>query len=169
MMSWPNSLLWTSFILLLLLVTISLQMEYAANFSRLGRAFVLLPLLPNSWTSALIIYKLSKGCMSHLLYCPFFFPPLELSQIGFHLLSFLEINQISGVTGHLAIAFHQRCLAEVSLHMVLTWTPLSLSGLRGEALACHISKSLAAEVIAVHLHKHSGLTGHSGLQIRIML
>ena len=32
----------------------------------------------------------------------------------------------------------------------------------------HISKSLVAEVIALHLCKHSGLTGHSGLQIRIM-
>lgn len=52
-----------------------------------------------------------------------FFPPLELSQIGFHLLSFQSINQISGVTGHLAIAFHQRCLAEVSLHMVLICEP----------------------------------------------
>ena len=57
--------------------------------------------------------------MSHLPSSVLFFPHLELSPVGFHLLSFQSINQISGVTGHLAIAFHQGCLAEVSLHMVL--------------------------------------------------
>lgn len=93
------------------------------QFLTLGEEFVLLPLLPNSWTSAPLTYKLSKGCVSHLPSSVPFFPPLERSWIGFHLLSFQRINQISWVTGRLAIASHRGCLAEVSLHVVLIHEP----------------------------------------------
>ena len=102
------------------LVTILLQMEYAANFSRLGKSLsFFLPSCPTPGLQLqLYINFLRDMCPISLLVSPFF-PHLELSPVGFHLPSFPNIIQISGVTRHLAIAFHQGCLAEVSLHMVL--------------------------------------------------
>ena len=66
--------------------------------------------------------------------------------------------------GHLSIAFHQPCLAEVSLHVVLIREPSLVSSKFARRELWHaIIRSLVAEVIALHFCKHSGLIGHSGL------
>ena len=85
-------------------------MEYAANFSRLGKSLSFFPsCLTPGLQVVLHINFLRDVCpISPLV--SLFFPPLELSWIGFHLLSFQSINQISWVTGRLAIASHRGCL-----------------------------------------------------------
>ena len=101
------------------LVTILLQMEYAANFSRLGKSLSFFPSCPTPGLQLQLYINFLRDVCPVSSLVSLFFPHLELSPVGFHLLSFQSINQISGVTGHLAIAFHQGRLAEVSLHMVL--------------------------------------------------
>ena len=38
-------------------------MDYAANFSGLGKYLIVFPSLPSSQSSALVVYKLSKECV----------------------------------------------------------------------------------------------------------
>lgn len=105
------------------LVTILLQMEYAANFSRLGKSLSFFPSCRTPGLQLQLYINFLRDVCPISPLVSLFFLPLELSRIGFHLLSFQSINQISWVTGRLAIASHRGCLAEVSLQVVLIREP----------------------------------------------